>query len=200
MNEAFNKMMAEMSESDSDDDDEDKRKYGSSSVRQPGRRVIAASNKTPDHIQKKTTQEEDIDNFASGPSFSEQPTQSQETEKISLLKRWLMRPCNIGDPPVLCYVERHRSGFGRINPTYKCFLEGLDNQSPRFLMTAKKKNGSKTSYYLISLDMGGQDDRGSESVLGKVRGNSVGSQYLITDAGLAPERAVAPSMLRKVGW
>jgi len=64
-------------------------------------------------------------------------------------------------------------------------------------MSARKKTTSKTSYYLISMDQEPQDDRGSESVLGKVRGNAVGSQYLITDGGLAPDKAVAPSMLRK---
>ncbi len=31
-----------------------------------------------------------------------------------------------------------------------------------------------------------------------MRGNAIGSRYLITDHGLAPEKAVAPSMLRKV--
>lgn len=56
--------------------------------------------------------------------------------------------------------------------------------------------GKTTSYYLVSLHPNA-DDRGSEQVLGKIRGNSVGSQYLITDHGLAPEKAIAPSMLRK---
>ena len=42
------------------------------------------------------------------------------------------------------------------------------------------------------------DDKGSESVLGKVRSNNVGSRYLITDNGLAPDKTVAPSMIRKV--
>ena len=67
-----------------------------------------------------------------------------------------------------------------------------------FSWLPEKKNGSQTSYYLISLDLDDQKDRGSDSVLGKVRGNSVGSQYLITDSGLAPDKTVAPSMLRKV--
>jgi hypothetical protein len=36
-------------------------------------------------------------------------------------------------------------------------------------MSAKKRVVNKTSYYLISLDFDAADDRGSESVLGKVR-------------------------------
>jgi hypothetical protein len=70
-------------------------------------------------------------------------------------------------------------------------------------MSARKKTTSKTSYYLISMDQEPQDDRGSESVLGKVRGNAVGSQYLITDGGLAPDKAVAEATVRQhrlYGW
>ena len=44
-----------------------------------------------------------------------------------------------------------------------------------------KKVGSKTSYYLVSLDSDPQDDRGSEMVLGKVRGNSVGD-YIFSNS------------------
>ena len=111
-------------------------------------------------------------------------------------KRWLMRTCSRDDPPMLCYIERDRSGFGMVHQIYRCYMEPSEGQAPRFLMAAKKKSGSKTSYYLVSLDSD-PDDRGSEAVLGKIRGNAVGSQYLITDSGLAPEKAVAPSMLRK---
>ncbi len=66
------------------------------------------------------------------------------------------------------------------------------------MMAAKKHAAKKTSYYLVSLDKNPTVDRGSDQVLGKVRGNAVGSRYLITDHGLPPEKTVAPSMLRKV--
>ncbi len=49
---------------------------------------------------------------------------------------------------------------------------GNDGAPGKFLMAAKKKASSKTSYYHISLDRD-PDDRGSDSVLGKVRGNTV---------------------------
>lgn len=65
-------------------------------------------------------------------------------------------------------------------------------------MSARKMTVKSTSYYLVSLDHDPTDDRGDESVLGKIRGNAVGSQYLITDAGLPPDKTVTPSMLRKV--
>lgn len=191
---AFEEMMREISDSDSDGEENEnnsKTAYYAAAPKNAPRQEYQRS--------KMTQEDEDIANFGCGPGGEKQPVTEQQTEQINVLKRWLTRPCAPGDPPVMCYVERHRVGLGRINPTYKCFLEGNGGKSSRFLMAAKKKNGSKTSYYLISLDMDHRGDRGSESVLGKVRGNSVGSQYLITDHGIAPDKAVAPSMLRKVG-
>jgi hypothetical protein len=179
--------MAEISDSDSDGDEEETRTKASYVAAPKYSRTTSEdterSNTWSSSYAKKTAQDEEIENFG---CRSDQPLQ-QQSEQINATKRWLMKPCPPGDPPVLCYVERHRTGFGRLNPTYKCYLEGNgqdgQSQQPRFLMGAKKKNGSKTSYYLISMDAEQQDDRGSESILGKVRGNSVGSQYLITDPG-----------------
>ena len=121
-----------------------------------------------------------------------------DSEQLASMKRWLMRPCPANSDTMLCYVERERSGFGFIQQIYRCYLEpSAENPSGRFLMAAKKMSTSKTSYYLVSLDQI-PEDRGSETVLGKIRGNAVGSQYLLTDHGLSPEKAIAPSMLRKV--
>ena len=203
---AFEQMMVEISDSDSDGEQESTlgNRPSVASAKRPVKSDAADSNKfasraAPDRGTKMSSHDEEIENFGWRSSDRLEPTfMSPQMEQITTMKRWLLRPCAPKDPPVLCYVERHRVGFGRINPTYKCFLEGSDDQGPRFLMAAKKKSGSQTSYYLISLDLDDQSDRGSDSVLGKVRGNSVGSQYLITDSGIAPDKAVAPSMLRKV--
>jgi Tub family len=203
---AFEQMMVEISDSDSDGEQESAvgNRPSVASAKRPVKSDSVdtnqfASRAAPDRGVKMSSHDEEIENFGWRSSDRLEPTFiSPQMEQITTMKRWLLRPCAPKDPPVLCYVERHRVGFGRINPTYKCFLEGSDDQGPRFLMAAKKKSGSQTSYYLISLDLDDQSDRGSESVLGKVRGNSVGSQYLITDSGLAPDKAVAPSMLRKV--
>jgi len=153
-------------------------------------------------------QEQEIENFGSNVNQSASQIQS---EQINLTKRWLSRSCSMSDRNTMkCYVERERSSFGMAT-IYRCYLEpantnsgdGATSSAPagsdgaRFLMAAKKRVVNKTSYYLLSLDPNDFDDRGSESVLGKVRGNAIGSRYLITDHGLAPEKAVAPSMLRK---
>eukprot|EP00595_Chromulina_sp_UTEXLB2642_P000070 CAMPEP_0196762128 /NCGR_PEP_ID=MMETSP1095-20130614/1495_1 /TAXON_ID=96789 ORGANISM="Chromulina nebulosa, Strain UTEXLB2642" /NCGR_SAMPLE_ID=MMETSP1095 /ASSEMBLY_ACC=CAM_ASM_000446 /LENGTH=264 /DNA_ID=CAMNT_0042112507 /DNA_START=514 /DNA_END=1308 /DNA_ORIENTATION=+ len=55
---------------------------------------------------------------------------------------------------------------------------------------------TSTSYYLVSMEYE-PSDRGSEAVLGKIRGNAVGSEYVVYDHGLSPEKTVAPSLLRK---
>lgn len=39
---------------------------------------------------------------------------------------------------------------------------------------------------------------GAEYIVGKLKGNAVGSQYMIVDNGRSPEKATGPSMLRKV--
>jgi hypothetical protein len=114
-----------------------------------------------------------------------QSAAQMQTEQVNITKRWLMRSCSAGERNTMkCFVERERSTFG-MQTTYRCYLEnptsggGGSNRtdSPqgapssnnaRFLMSAKKRVVNKTSYYLISLDNDANDDRGSESVLGKV--------------------------------
>ena len=41
------------------------------------------------------------------------------------------------------------------------------------------------------------DDRGSESVLGRVKSNSIGSEYIFTDSGVAPNKTKLLSSMRK---
>lgn len=145
---------------------------------------------------KMSKDEESIENF--GLSLVRSTASATHVEEQNLAtKRWLMRPCHPSDPPLLCFVERDKGGFGISQPTFRCYLEGRDGTNHRFLMAARKKAGNKTSYYLVSLEME-PDDRGSDAVLGKIRGNTVGSQYLLTDHGLAPDKTETPSTLRKV--
>lgn len=143
---------------------------------------------------KMSKEEQEIENF--GSSNSQTPAEAQ-LEQLNVTKRWLVRPCSKGDRSTMkCYVERERNSFG-LQTTYRCFLENIEGQPGRFMMSAKKKVGKQSSYYLISLDVNPNDDRGSETVLGKIRGNAVGSRYIITDHGIAPDKTAAPSMFRK---
>ena len=63
-------------------------------------------------------------------------------------------------------------------------------------MAAKKIAYKGTSYYLISLDMN-PDDRGSDSVLGRVKANAVGSEYVFTAGGVAASKTRLTSTVRK---
>jgi hypothetical protein len=86
-----------------------------------------------------------------------------------------------------------------MQPLYLCYVDGQQTQNSRFLMSAKKKMNSKTSYFLLSMERDpNENDRGSDAILGKIRGNVIGSQYLITDGGLSLQKAVSPSSLRQV--
>ena len=164
---------------------------------------------------KMSKEEEAIENF--GIQNSTDALMEVQAEQLNVTKRWLTRPVAIGTKnTMLCFVERERSSFGMAT-TYRCYLEGIGSpeqlysgakpssenegsgkSGARFMMSAKKKVANKTSYYLVSIDKSPNDDRGSETVLGKVRGNTIGSRYLITDHGLAPDKTVALSTLRKV--
>jgi hypothetical protein len=185
---AFEAMMAEISDSDSDDDTParpgrvgtgraaatpsaaaaPKVAAGSSQARpysgaSSGSYISSSSGGGSFKRQQLTREEEEIEKFAA--DVARQPTTQQQSDQYNAMKRWLLKPCTPDDPPVQCFVERHREGFGRLHPTYKCFLEPTESQGARFLMSAKKKASSKTSYYLISLDQEPSEDRGSEAVL-----------------------------------
>ena len=145
------------------------------------------------------------------------------TEQIDFSKNYLLRPCKRGDGPLLCYIERDKSGFNYLSPVYRLYIEATNSthntsafspctaaaahnqpssypetEGSKFVMAAKKKLGSKTSYHLMSLDHTPDvENRGSRAVIGKVRGDQIGTQYLFTDHGMAPGASVLPSMLRK---
>jgi len=56
-----------------------------------------------------------------------------------------------------------------------------------FIMSAKKRGGSKTSNYMMSASMDNFDPK-SEFCLGKVRSNFMGTEFLIYDNGKNPKK------------
>ena len=152
---------------------------------------------------KNDSDDEKIANFGSSNANTysaeskQQPTHIS-TSQMAEMKKFLNKSCNLSDPPLCCYVERYKVGY-MMQPLYLCYMEGQQNHNSRFLMSAKKKMSSKTSYFLLSLEQDpNENDRGNDAILGKVRGNAVGSQYLVTDAGMSLQKAVSPSSLRQV--
>lgn len=209
---AFDAMLDEISDSDEEDNyhqftrpklAESKSNYNgnaSTSAHNNGFGRTSSSQAKPSaptsqHSYKMSKEEEEIEKF--GQQTLQEQSQIQQ-EQVGLTKRWLMRPCSRSEKNTMkCYVERERNSFTMVT-IYRCYLEGADGQAPRFMMSAKKNVVKKTSYYLVSVDHNPATDRGSDHVVGKVRGNTIGSKYLIADGGLAPDKTVAPSMLRKV--
>lgn len=216
---AFDDMLAEI-EDDSDEEfgsaagstaaamkagQSNKQNYPDAKKSQTQQSYGAPQYKSGGGAAKMSKEEEEIANFGIQ-TWGEELQASQE--QLGITKRWLCRPCSKSERGSMrCYIDRTKQGFG-LQTIYRCYLEGPDENvalaattkaasTARFMMSAKKQTGKKTSYYLMSTVADPVDDRGLDTVLGKVRGNSVGSRYLITDHGVAPDKTVAPSMLRK---
>jgi hypothetical protein len=78
-------------------------------------------------------------------------------------------------------IERHRTGFNRLHPSYYFYLE--KNQGGRLLILyAKKRAFNKTANYLISMEKN-KINRNNDVCLGKLRANPEGDKYILYDNG-----------------
>jgi hypothetical protein len=78
-------------------------------------------------------------------------------------------------------IERHRTGFNRLHPSYYLYLE--KNQGGRVLILyAKKRAFNKTANYLISMEKN-KASRESDVAIGKLRANPEGDKYVLYDSG-----------------
>lgn len=125
---------------------------------------------------------------SSTPSSITSPLHTLGSVDISAMKHFIHTPHRKGERAIRCYVEREKGGGVSAfrPPTYRLFLE----EGRQFIMAAKKRSKNKTSNYLISLEKHPRDDRHSSLVVGKVRSNWSGSEYVIFDAGLSPKKTV----------
>ena len=84
---------------------------------------------------------------------------------------------------VQCYIQRRKTGLGRLFPTYEIYLKDGD----QFLLAARKRKKNKSSNYLISLD---KEDlaRQSGNFFGKLRSNFIGTEFVLYDKGTNPEK------------
>ena len=139
-----------------------------------------------------------VGSFQGSSGLSSNRSDLSDNSGYEAARRWLTRPCEKGAQPLQCFIEREREGFGALHPTFRCWTEPSEytKSSSKFMMAAKKIMGKASSYYLISLDTT-PDDRGSDSVLGRVRGNVIGSDYIITDGGVSASKTMLKSIVRK---
>jgi len=97
-----------------------------------------------------------------------------------VMRAFLMKPCPSQEGVELS-VRRNKG-------IYLIYLKSNNSsKTETFLMTSKKRTfASKTSSYLIS--MGRNDhNKNSENILGKLRSNFLGTEYVIYDGGKNPE-------------
>jgi len=194
--EAFDKMMAEMEDSEESDDEEDLANfYGAQSKTGLSGTSAPPGSYASGLVSSKAWPEDDI-KFGSAKSAE---MGRDEHLAFEAMKLFLTRPCRKDDPLVLCYVKRDRSGLNRITPKYSLFMEpagGLqEGQEGRFLVSAQRRKESRTSNYLVSMEQVPQ--RNSDKVVGKLRATWSGSEYIIYDHGLNPEKCQTPSVIRR---
>ncbi|KAL3804923.1 hypothetical protein HJC23_006695 [Cyclotella cryptica] len=100
-----------------------------------------------------------------------------------MMRAFLMMPCPKGLGWVKCVIKRNKGIKNALFPEYRVYLKDIN----MFLMTSKKRTGNTTSNYLISMGRNDFDNRQSPNVLGKLRSNFLGTEYIIYDGGNNPQ-------------
>jgi tubby and related proteins len=111
---------------------------------------------------------------------------------MSNLREFLHRPLPLAAGIVPCYIERGKGGLFKGAPTYSLYTKEGD----RFLLAARKRSGQRTSNYVISSDKRDLSREGP-GFLGKLRGNFLGTEYVVYDDGASPEDKKSASALRR---
>ncbi|XP_051770032.1 tubby protein homolog [Ctenopharyngodon idella] len=102
------------------------------------------------------------------------------------LEQFAMRPAP-RDVTIQCRITRDRRGVEKgIYPTYYLHMEKEDGKRV-FLMAGRKRKKCKTSNYLISIDPTDLS-RDTDSYIGKLRSNVLGTKFTVYDNGENPER------------
>ncbi|XP_005160427.1 uncharacterized protein si:dkey-220f10.4 isoform X2 [Danio rerio] len=102
------------------------------------------------------------------------------------LEQFAMRPAP-RDVTIQCRITRDRRGVEKgIYPTYYLHMEKEDGKRV-FLMAGRKRKKCKTSNYLISVDPTDLS-RDTDSYIGKLRSNVLGTKFTVFDNGENPER------------
>jgi len=97
------------------------------------------------------------------------------------LRAFMQRPVEGGQ--LQCFIRRIKSGVkGRLFPGFELCL----SSDERTLMCARKRKNKKTANYIISMDRHAKKTGGG--YLGKVRSNFYGTEFIIYDTGLRPDK------------
>ena len=121
------------------------------------------------------------------PPFAVASIEDVDFDDPTATRGLLMGPCPRRDGVVQLVIRRNKGIKNALSPEYRAYLRSESGKTETFLMTSKKRAfASKTSSYLISMSRNDHDKR-SENVLGKLRSNFLGTEYVIYDGGKNPE-------------
>ncbi|KAL7536741.1 hypothetical protein ACHAXR_007363 [Thalassiosira sp. AJA248-18] len=112
--------------------------------------------------------------------------ESANLDDPKIMRSFVMKPCPKGEGMVQCCIRRSKGIKNALFPEYRMYLKSNNSKTETFLMTSKKRVGNKTSNYLISMNRN-DHDKNSDSILGKLRSNFLGTEYMIYDHGKNPD-------------
>ena len=92
---------------------------------------------------------------------------------------------------ISCKVIRHKGLLGR-HPSYSLRLQ----DSNRFLLAARKRKKTKNAQFVISLDPE-ETKRNSDAYFAKLKGDMMGTQYLLTQTNEGGSRALGSTASKK---
>lgn len=119
----------------------------------------------------------------SSPSGSERSVSPISVEDLD---KFALRPAP-RDTTIQCRITRDRRGVEKgMYPTYYLHMEKDDGKRV-FLMAGRKRKKSTTSNYLISTDPTDLS-RETNSYIGKLRSNVLGTRFTVYDGGENPEK------------
>lgn len=108
------------------------------------------------------------------------------------IKKMLYDPIPNNCGVIQCTINRHKSGFNRLWPKYTMHL----SDGNAFVLSAKKRAANKTSNYLISTDPDNMN-KNSQSYLGKLRSNFLGTEFYIYNEGSKAKKGVSEDQIRE---
>ncbi|KAI2658493.1 hypothetical protein H4Q32_016579 [Labeo rohita] len=140
--------------------------------------------KTPKKSKKGAKNDDSIASLNS--NYKEPSSDSDSLDMGKDLEQFAVRPAP-RDVTIQCRITRDRRGVEKgIFPTYYLHMEKEDGKRV-FLMAGRKRKKCKTSNYLISIDPTDLS-RDTDSYIGKLRSNVLGTKFTVYDNGENPER------------
>jgi len=98
-------------------------------------------------------------------------------------RSFLTKPVSKG-MKIMCNVHRRAKNKFFDYPIYECYMLNKDG-TETFMMVGQKRPGSKTSNYLLSMELKDLTSKDSENYLGKLRSNFAGTSFVAYDDGLS---------------